>query len=207
MNHLKILLKMAGGHALDAEDDGPARRTQVVILAAVAAALLCAVFGFAAGGTHLSYSVSNLYKLPMVVLLASVGSVPAALVAWNLLGCKQRPTDLVLGMAAGTLSGALVLAVLSPLVSLYYHTSSFMGPTMALLTAAIGIKVGMMVMVRTVVSRAPADDNFVRRWTPVGVMMVVHLLTILQLISVSSIMVEDTWLDRGIEGVAQSDSW
>ncbi len=206
MNHLKVLLKMAGGHALAAEDDGPARRTQVVVLAALAAAALCAIYGFAAGGTHVAHSLSNIYKVPMVVLLSGFGAVPAALVAWNLIGCKQRATDLVLGMAAGTLSGALVLAVLSPLVSLYYHTSTFMGPIMALGTASIGITVGMMVMVRTVVTRAPSDDNAIRRWAPVSVMILVHLLTILQLVSVSSIMVEDTWLDHGIEGVAK-DSW
>jgi hypothetical protein len=205
MKNLKILAKMAGGHALSDEDDGPARRTQIVVMAAAASAVLCAVYGFAAGGTELSYSFANLYKLPMVVLLASMGSVPAALVAWNLIGSSQRASDLGLGIASGTLSGALVLAVLSPLVALYYHTSAWLGPFLALGAAGAALFVGTLIMFRTVLVRAPKGESRFKRWMPVSVMFVAHFLTIAQLISVSDIMVENTFLDRGLEGLGDSE--
>jgi hypothetical protein len=205
LDQLKSLLQLAGGHPLQAEDDGPARRTQLVILAAFASSLLAAAYGIAVAGDSLAFGLRNLYSMPMVIMLSSIGAVPAGLLAWKLMGSPTRASDLVLGMASGTFSGCLVLAVMSPLVALYQYTSDWMGAILALGTAALGLTVGMLVVIRSAWVRAPAGMGFSRSMVPVAVMLGVHMLTIVQLIATSSLMPEKTFLDNGIEALSSAN--
>lgn len=202
MKQLRALGQLLGGHALDEEDDGPARRIQVVLVAVLASALLCAAFGFALGGASIGNGVANIVKAPLVIILPSVVSLPVALLAWRFTGTSGRATDLVVAAGAGLFSAATVLAVLAPVVAIYYHTSESLGPTFGLGVGGIAYLVGTAVSWRAALGRS--DGSRLRIAGPLVVMTVVHAATLLQLISISSLMEESTFLDDGLEGFSTS---
>lgn len=202
MKQFLALSQLLGGHALPPEDDGPARRIQVALLAVLSASLLSAAFGFALGGATLEYGVPNLIKMPLVVVLSSLASLPAGWLMWKLSGAHGRSTDLIIGAASGLLSGTTVLAVLAPLVGLYYYTSENLGPAIGLGVAGLAYVVGTWVSWRAVMVRTEGPTT--RSAVPLAVMTAVHAATLLQLISVSSLMQESTFLDDGLEGLSSS---
>lgn len=158
MSTFASLLPFIGGHRLPEEHDGPATRIRLVALVAGISAVLCALYGLAAGTGTPSLMVANLFKLPMVVLLSTVGALPAGLLAWKLLGSEQRASDLVVGAASGVLTGSLVLAVLAPLVALYYQTSSWLGPALAMTAALVATLTGTVIAARAVLTRAQLPE-------------------------------------------------
>ena len=160
MTTFAALLPFIGGHRLPEEHDGPATRIRLVALVVGLSALLCALYGLAAGTGTPSLMMANLFKLPMVVLLSTMASLPAGLLAWKLIGSEQRASDLVVGAASGVLTGSLVLAVLAPLVALYYQTSSWLGPALAMTAALVATLTGTVIAARAVLTRAqiPVDD-------------------------------------------------
>lgn len=203
MSRLTTLWHLIGGHPLPEEEDGPAARTQIIVLATFASAALAAFYGIALAGTDVSYIPSNLVRMPLVVLLASAAALPPSLLAWRISGTDRPVSDMAIGLAAGTLTGTLVLAVLSPLVLLYGLTSAWLGPVLALGTAFVGTLVGLFTTVRAVGLRSAASEK--TRFLvapPLAVMVLVHLLALTQLISIASLMPESTFLDDGLEGLA-----
>jgi hypothetical protein len=200
------LLRLVGAQPLDPADDGRARRLQIAATAGLASAGLCALYGFAVGlGDDLGLAAQNLYKLPMVVLLGTGFALPVGLVVWKLTGTAGRASDLVLGAAAGTLAGSVILAVLAPLVALYYATSSWLGPVLAIGAAVVATAVGMFVAVRSI-GRAPLPDEPDRRGPgrlpPVVALATVHLLSVSQLIALASpILSEQTVFDGGMDAL------
>ncbi len=204
MPRLGILWHLIGGHPLPEEEDGPAARTQIAVLALFASAVLAAFFGIALAGTDASYIPANLVRMPLVVLLASAAALPPALLAWRISGTERPSSDMTLGLASGTFTGTLVLAVLSPLVLLYGLTSAWLGPVLALGTAGVGVAVGLFTTIRAVSLRsAGSGAKAMLVMPPLAVMVVVHLLALTQLISIASLMPESTFLDGGLEGMAQ----
>jgi len=200
---VQTLWKLIGGNPIPQEDDGPAAGTQIAIAAFMASAILASLFGVALAGGDMSYIPANLIRMPVVVLLASAAALPPAVLAWRVAGPSRPIGDMVLGLATGTLTGTLVLAVLSPLVMLYGMTSAWLGPVLALGTAAVGVMVGLFATIRTVKIRSKAERSRRKVMGPLAVMVVVHMLALTQLISISSLMPESTFLDNGIEGLAQ----
>lgn len=203
MSRLKTLWHLIGGHPLPEEEDGPAARTQIAVLAAFASAALAALFGVALAGSDPSYIPGNLIRMPLVILLASAAALPPALLAWRVSGTERPVSDMALGLASGTFTGCLVLAVLSPLVILYGATSAWLGPVLALGTAAAGVAIGLFTTWRSVRIRSSESEFPRRSIPPLVVMVLVHLLALTQLVSISSLMPESTFLDDGIEGMAE----
>ncbi len=197
MKTLKSLFAMAGGRELPAEDDGPARRTQLAIVSVLATALLAAVWGIGAGSADIGLALGNLYKVPLVIVLSGLFALPVGLLAWNLLGCEYRASDLVVGMTTGMLAGTLVLAVLSPVVALYYQSSVHYSGVIALGACSLALFVGLLVTARTVSRRAKVHRG---AWVPVAVMTLVQIGLLIQLISLASpILPESTVFDTGLD--------
>ncbi len=213
MDTLKTLMHLVGGYRLPDSENGSARRLQLVALAALASALLCAIYGFIAGsGGDMGMALANLYKMPMVVLLSSVSAIPAGLLAWKLIQSSGSWTDLIVGTAAGTLTGSLILAVLSPLVGLYYATSTWLGPALALVIAGTATLTGVAVLIRFVMrgsDNLPKDvlargtiGAWVRRLVPLAVMATIQMATLTQLIALASpILYEETLFDGGVDTI------
>ena len=92
-------------------DDGPARRIQLTIAAALAALAFAALWGIAAGSTSTTLALGNAVKVPMVVLLSAVASVPAGMLALRLTGMPYSGRDLLFSFAPALFAGTLALAV------------------------------------------------------------------------------------------------
>jgi hypothetical protein len=175
---------------------------QILIVGALASLLFAMIWGLAAGSTSVTLALANLYKLPMIVLLSAASAVPAALLTWKLSGAKYRATDLMLSFTSGLFSGTLVLAVLSPLVALYYHSSSWAGPTLAVGSAVAAVLVGAVVLVRGLLKRNREEMKGLAAWLPVVVLKGLQIATLLQFIAIlSPILPELTPLSRGIDGL------
>jgi hypothetical protein len=150
----------------------------------------------------LALSLANLYKLPMIVLLTAMCAIPAGLVTWKLIAAKYRATDLTLSYTLGVFAATLVMAVLAPLVALYYHSSSWAGPALGLASAFLAIAVGAVIFMRNIFLRVPAE---VARWTvvlPAVVLLAMQLASLVQLIAIASpILPEITVFDGGIDRI------
>ncbi len=198
MDMLRTLTHFIGGHPLPEEHDGPASRLRLVAVVCAVSAVLCALYGLAAGSGHPALMAANLYKMPMVVLLSAASCLPAGLLTWKLIGSEQRASDLVIGVASGLLTGSLVLAVLAPLVALYYQSSTWLGPALALGTASIATLTAMAITVRAIWTRR--KGSVATALAPVVVMSVVQLATLAQLIAVAApILYEETVFDGGMD--------
>lgn len=199
---LKNLFDLAGGHKVTGEDDGPATRARIVLLASLASVFFAAVYGVAVGSTDVSLALANVYKMPMVVVLSAVSALPAGLLAWKLIGARHKASDLVMGVASAVFSGTLVLAVLAPLVALYYNTSGFLGGTLAMATGGLALVTGLVILLRAVWMRVPKGTSRFSVAAPVAVIMGIQLATLLQFIYVASpILPEVTVFDGGADAM------
>lgn len=202
MQTVWTLFDLAGGRALPAEEDGPARRVQLMVSATLACAVLAALYGVAAGSAEVGLAAANLYKVPMVIVLSALCSVPAALVTWKLVAARYRATDLLVGLSAGNFSGTLVLAVLAPVVALYYHTSTFLGGFLAMGACMLALLVGLVVLLRTVLRRVERNLRGMRLLVPLVVMAGMQLATMAQLVHLASPMIpEITVFDGGMDAL------
>jgi hypothetical protein len=200
MSTFVTILDIACGRPIPDEDDGRSRRLQLVIVAFLASLLFAAAWGMAAGSQAARLAVANLYKVPMVVLLSSAFAAPAGLLAWRLSGSKIRGTDLALGFSAGVFGGTLVLAVLAPLVALYYHSSAWAGPVLGFGSALLALATGTFMFVRGTMRRVPSGASKMRVLLPVFVTLTMQVLTLLQLAAVAApIFPERTPLSGGID--------
>ena len=205
MGTLVTLIDIACGRAIPAADDGRSRRLQLVVFALLASLVFAALWGVAAGSRSAGLAVANLYKVPMVVLLSCAFAAPAGLLAWRLSGTRVRGSDLALGFAGGVFGGTLVLAVLAPLVALYYHSSAWAGPVLGIGSAGLALLTGTIMFVRGVVRRLEPGTRKRSVFLPVAVTLGMQLLTLLQLASLASpIFPERTVFGGGIDPVAQS---
>jgi hypothetical protein len=194
------LLNLACGRPLPDEEDGRSRRLQLVAAALLASLVFAAIWGLAAGSSSSVLALANLYKLPMVVLLSALAAIPAGLLTWKLSGADCRATDLLLSFATAVFAGSLVLAVLSPLVALYYHSSTWAGPTLALGSVLLALTTAILLFGRGVWVKLPQSS---RRYTvapSVLVFTVVHLACLVQLVALASpILPEWTVFDGGLD--------
>jgi hypothetical protein len=205
MGTLVTLVDIACGRPILAEDDGRSRRLQLIALAFLASLGFAAIWGLAAGSQSVGLAVANLYKVPMVVLLSCAFAAPAGLLAWRLSGTQVRGTDLALSFAGGMFGGTLVLAVLAPLVALYYHSSAWAGPLLGIGSAGLALLTGTVMFVRGVVRRLAPGTPKLGVLLPVTVTLGMQLLTLLQLAALASpIFPERTVFSGGIDHLAQS---
>lgn len=199
----RVLLDLAGGTA-PAEELSRSRRLQLLASAGLLSVAFAGLWGLAVGSSSLLLAIANLYKVPMVVLLSALAAVPVGLLASRLLGSAMRPSDLVLGLAASVFAGTLVLAVLSPLVAVYYHTSTWAGPTLALASAGLAIVAAVSLFARSALASGPPTRRFARVIVPVATVVVVKLAIMVQLVALASpILPEVTRFDGGIDQLVQ----
>ncbi|MCB9741048.1 MAG: hypothetical protein H6741_17255 [Alphaproteobacteria bacterium] len=200
---MRALINLIGGQVLPEEEDGPATRLRLAVTATLASAFFAALYGLAAGSTDLSLALSNVYKMPMVIVLSALCAVPAGLLTWKLLGGRGHASSLLMSQAAGTMTGTLVLAALAPIVALYYHTSGYLGGTLALATGGLALAVGLAVHVRALAKRTPSGSGLAARG-PAVVMMVVQMAAMIQFIHVASpILPELTVFDGGMDAIVR----
>lgn len=186
MGTLVTLIDIACGRPIPAEDAGRSRRLQLVVFSLLASLAFAAAWGLAAGSRSTGLAVANLYKVPMVVLMSCAFAAPAGLLAWRLSGTRVRGSDLALGFTGGVFGGTLVLAVLAPLVALYYHSSAWAGPLLGIGSVALALLTGTVLL-------------------PVTVTLGMQLLTLLQLAALASpIFPERTTFSGGIDHLAPS---
>lgn len=199
---ISTLLNASVGRA--PAEDGPARRIQLTLAAALAALVFAALWGLAAGSTDITLALGNAVKVPMVVLLSAVASVPAGMLALRLTGLQYSARDLVFAFAPALFAGTLTLAVTAPLVALYYHTSVWAGPYLAMGSAAIAIIVAGLLFARGAVRRASTEHERNVVMLPVLVTIGFQLATLLQLVSLASpILPETTVFDTGVDVLAR----
>jgi hypothetical protein len=199
MRIFSLLLDLACGRPSAPEDSGDARRGQLVAAAALASLACAAIWGLAAGSGSASLALGNVYKVPMVVFLSALCAVPPGMLTWKLMGSPGRASDLLVGFASSVFSGTLVLAVLAPLLALYYHTSQFAGVMIGLGSTFTALLVATIIFVRGVVRRAPVGARGAVL-LPVAVVVIMQLATLVQFIAVASpIMPETTVFDGGID--------
>jgi hypothetical protein len=185
-------------------DDGPARRIQLTLAAGLAALVFAALWGLAAGSTDLGLALGNAVKVPMVVLLSAIASVPAGMLALRLTGMPYSARDLVFAFAPALFAGTLTLAVTAPLVALYYHTSVWAGPYLAMGSAAIALVVAGLLFARNAMRRASTEHERNVVMLPVFVTIGFQLATMLQLVSLASpILPETTVFDTGVDVLAR----
>lgn len=198
------LFDLIGGRRLPEEDDGPAHRYQLMIGATLASALCAAMYGLAAGSTSTWLALSDVYKMPMVLILSALAAVPATLLAWKLFDAQHESSDILMGLATGNFTASLVLAVSAPIVALYYHTSGYLGGTIALCAAGLSVIVGVASGLRSVSWRVPEGVNPARYLVPVAVMTIFQLAVLVQLIHVASpILPEVTVFDGGMDAILE----
>jgi hypothetical protein len=202
MNVISRLLDLASGKAVLPEDDGRAARLQLVITSLLLSLVLALLWGVAVGVRVPHLMLANVWKVPLVVFLSSAFAIPAGLLTWKLSGAQCRASDLLLGFASGVFTGTLVLAVLGPIVALYYESSAWAGPVLAQIAIAVALLAGTVAFGRGVVARLQGNRRTVL--LALAVFKVVQIATLLQLIAlVAPILPERTHLDRGIDGLAQ----
>jgi hypothetical protein len=207
MGTLVTLIDIACGRPIPAEDGGRSRRLSLVIYALLASLVFAAAWGLAAGSQSTGLAIANLYKVPMVVLMSCAFAAPAGLLAWRLSGTRVRGSDLALGFAGGVFGGTLVLAVLAPLVALYYHSSAWAGPVLGIGSAGLALLTGTTMFVRGVVRRLEPGTKKRTVFLPVAVTLGMQLLTLLQLAALASpILPERTVFSGGIDHIASSHS-
>jgi hypothetical protein len=200
MTHFSTLLDLTCGKPLGDEDAGRARRLSIVISALLTSLAFAAVWGVAAGSRLPSLAIANLYKVPMVVLLSAVGALPAGLLTWKLSGAPGRASDLLIGFAGGTFAGTLVLAVLSPLVALYYHSSLWAGPMLGQGSAILALVVGCAIFARSIFAERRPNSSRVKLALPFGVLALVQVAMLVQLVALAApILPERTIFSHGID--------
>jgi hypothetical protein len=202
MSQFASLFDLLNGKPVAAEEHGGAAAAQLIAQATLATVVFAAIYGVAAGSTDLALALGNAYKMPMVVLLSALVAVPVGLLTWKLTGSRARISSLLVGMSAGNFAAALVLAALAPLVALYYHTTGYLGGALALGVGGLAFLVGMVTVVRAVLSRAAVETG---RWTvalPLLVLCTTQTLALVQFIHVASpILPEVTVFDGGIDAM------
>ena len=203
MTTFVTLLDIACGRPIPAHDDGRARRLQLVVFSFLASLVFAGAWGMAAGSQHAALAIANLYKVPMVVLLSCAFAAPAGLLAWRFSGARIRGTDLALGFSGGVFGGTLILAVLAPLVALYYHSSAWAGPALGFGSVLVALVAGAFMFVRGTFLRLPAGAPKLAVLLPVGVTLAMQVLVLLQLAAIAApIFPERTPFSGGIDHIA-----
>ena len=200
MTHFSTLLDLTCGKPLTDEDTGRARRMQIVVSALLTSLVFAALWGVAAGSRLPALALANLYKVPMVVLISAVGALPAGLLTWKLSGAPGRASDLLIAFASGTFAGTLVLAVLAPLVALYYHSSVWAGPMLGQGSALLALVVGALVFARSIFGKARVGGSRALLAFPVGVLAIVQVAMLAQLVALAApILPERTIFSHGVD--------
>ncbi len=161
---------------------------------------LAAIWGVAANASA-PHAVLNALKVPMLVIVSGAASLPITALVWKLTaGRAAKTTSLLVAYSAAAFAGTLVLALLSPIVALYQHSSAFAGPWVALGSAVVGFVGAACVFVR--VLRKLGSREGMGQNLAVGLLLVIQLATLSQLASVlPPVFGQRTAFGRGVDGL------
>lgn len=198
------LLNLATGQSLPPEWDSKPERLRLAITALFCALVLVALWGVLAGISVPALALSNAWRLPLVVLLSALTAVPPGLLALKLGGSSVRGSSLVMAFALATFVGTLVMAALSPVVALYYFSSTWAGPVLALGSLACGVVSGLAVFWRRVCSERDRGPSKGGTFLPMAVLAGLQLAALFQMVALAGPMLpERTGMDRGVDGIFQ----
>jgi hypothetical protein len=138
----------------------------------------------------------------MVLALSLVGSLPPALLWLKLSGSSLSPLTVVASAAQGAFAGSMWLLALTPLMGLYFYTSSWAGPMLALGSGLLSLGSGFNVLLRRIAQRAE-DERDRALGLRCGVLLcVLQLLVLWQLlVLVSPILPEGSVFSHGIDAL------
>jgi hypothetical protein len=186
-------------------DASGARRALLAITAFLSALALAAVWGVAAGSVPGHLALDNLIKVPLLLVVSAMAALPLALLVHRLTSSRGRGSDLLIGHALGTFVGALVLALLAPLVALYQHSSTWAGPAFALGSAFLAIAVAFAVFIR-ILGKIHTDGPRRALVAPAGLLLFLQLAALVQLASITTpIFPQRTTLGHGIDAISRTD--
>lgn len=193
------LLELACGRSIDG-GESTARKLQLTIACALGALFFSAIWGLAAGSGAASLAASNTIKVPLVILLSALCAAPAGLLALKLSGIRYQPSDLLLSFSSGVFAGSLVLAVLAPLVAVYYHTSALVGTKLAIGSAFTAIAVGVMIFARNAYARCEPDANRAAVTVAIAAFSAILLVAMVQFVAIASpILPDPSAFDGGVD--------
>lgn len=115
---------------------------------AVWALALSALWGALVGIHVWQIGLLNLLKVPGIIIFATLGSLPAGIVALKLTGIPMRARDFIRAFHQSVFAGTLVMAVLAPMVALFYRSSATLGPRLAIASAILGFGVAIVILLR-----------------------------------------------------------
>ncbi len=190
------LVEMMGGRYRPAEEL-KSRRSQLAVGAALASLAFAGLWGLAAGAGEAALALANLYKVPMVVLLSSLVAAPAGLLALKLWAPGYSAREMLLGFTVSTFGGTLVLAVISPLLALYYHTSAWAGPMLGTGSVALSLLVGIAIFVRYALSKVPEGVSRPGTFCAAVVFAVMQVAVMAQLVALAAPILTDSALFTG----------
>lgn len=175
-----------------------AQQTMLAIKAVVAALMLSALWGLAAGSASAELALADAYKVPLVVLLSALTALPVGLVTLRLANARLGGGELVTALATSIFGGTLVLAALAPLVAIYYHTSSKAGVPLALGSVFVALATAVLLFARAVLR--PVANRSRRGLVGAGLVVVVFLAALLQFAALASpIIGSGTQFDGGFD--------
>jgi hypothetical protein len=158
-----------------------------------------AAWGLAAGSALPRLALANVYKVPMVLALSLLVSLPAVLVTRHLLRIELSARDIATSLVVSLFRGSLVLLGVAPLLGVYAYTSQWVAPLLAQASALLALLVGG-VSLQSQLRRldAPPRQLFV-----LGSVCVITLaLALLQLITLATpVLTLPTVFGAGLDGV------
>ncbi len=182
-------------------DLGPAQHIRLIAGAALSSLVFVAAWGLAAGSTDALLALSNVAKVPMVLLFSVLAALPAGLLAHRLSDNPESTRSVLLSFAGAVFAGSLVAAVLSPLVAVYYLSSAWAGPYLGIGSAFLAVGLAAVFLLHTGIRSAPAAERK-SRLIPKLVFAAVTLGVMPQFIAIASpILPEHTVFDEGIDVV------
>lgn len=179
--------------------EGSAERFYVAGTAFLISLVFAGIWGVAAGSGGGHFAIRNLASVPMLIVVSSVASLPVAMLTLKLTSSVGRTSDLVLAHAAATFTGALVLVMLSPLVALYQLSSAWIGPIIAIATAALAFACAVAILIRTLGKLAVGGRALI---LPVGLLVLVQIASLSQLsVLAPPVMPNRTFFGRGVDAL------
>lgn len=175
------------------------RATYDVLAKALGTLGFSAIWGLAAGSALPRLALANVYKVPMVIALSLLVSLPAALVTRHLLRIELLTKDVVAALVVSLFRGSLVLLGVAPLLGVYAYTSQWVAPLLAQGSALLALAVGGA----SLQSELRRLDAPPRQLVALGVVCVLTLaLALLQLITLATpVLTLPTVFGGGIDGV------
>lgn len=175
------------------------RATYDVLAKALGTLGFSAAWGLAAGSALPRLALANVYKVPMVIALSLLVSLPAVLVTRHLLRIELSARDIARSLVVSLFRGSLVLLGVAPLLGVYAYTSQWVAPLLAQASALLALLVGG-VSLQSQLRRlnAPPRQLFV-----LGSVCVITLaLALLQLITLATpVLTLPTVFGAGLDGV------